>query len=196
MTNPLLAGRIVYKGETYQGEHEPVVEPELFDRVQKLMRYNGRTGGLEVRNKYGALLRGLLRCKQCDASMTHTFTGGRGKPFYRYYRCCKAIKTSACPGSSLPAAEIERLTHIRQRLPEVEKELAVLESEAITREDAKAALAEFDEVWSNLIPREQARLLNLVFERVEFDAAGSSVSVTFRPTGIAALCKRRVEEAA
>jgi len=271
MTNPLLAGRIVYKGETYQGEHEPVVEPELFDRVQKLMRYNGRTGGLEVRNKYGALLRGLLRCKQCDASMTHTFTGGRGKPFYRYYRCCKAIKTSACPGSSLPAAEIERLvveeiralgrdrplldrvlaearqagddrtaelrrergdlkaelarrerelkelvavgsaergaterlatvhdrlTHIRQRLPEVEKELAALESEAITREDAKAALAEFDEVWSNLIPREQARLLNLIFERVEYDAATSSVSVTFRPTGIAALCKRRVEEAA
>jgi site-specific DNA recombinase len=111
LTNPILAGRIVYKDQTYQGEHEAIITPEVYDRVQQQLRYNGRTGGIEVRNKYGALLRGLLRCKHCDAAMTHTFTGGRGKPSYRYYRCIQAIKTGAhvCPATTVPAAEMERV---------------------------------------------------------------------------------------
>lgn len=273
LTNPILAGKIAYKDQIYQGEHEPVIAPEVFDRVQQQLRYNGRTGGIEVRNRYGALLRGLLRCKHCDAAMTHTFTGGHGKPFYRYYRCIKAIKTGAhvCPATTLPAAEMERvvvdeiralgrdrglldrvlsearlaadaelaalrrerdelkgdlsrrerelkqlvtdgstargaterlaavherITDARQRLPELEKRFAELEGQVITREEAQAALRDFDGVWNNLIPREQARLLKLVFAAVEWDARASSVSVTFRPTGISALCRRRTEEAA
>jgi len=273
LTNPLLAGKIVYKGQSYQGEHEPIIAPEVFDQVQQQMRYNGRTGGIEVRNRYGALLRGLLRCKHCDAAMTHTFTGGRGKPFYRYYRCIKAIKGGAhvCPATTLPAAEMEkvvvdeiralgrdrglldrvlsearltadaevaairlerdelkgelsrrerelkqlvldgstakgttarlaevheRITNARQRLPDLDKRLAELEAQTITREEAQASLRDFDGVWNNLIPREQARLLRLIFTKVEYDADSSSVSVTFRPTGIAALCKKRAEEAA
>jgi len=275
LTNPIVAGKIAYKDQIYQGEHEAIIDPELFDRVQQQLRYNGRTGGIEVRNKYGALLRGLLRCKHCDAAMTHTFTGARGKAFYRYYRCIKAIKSGAhvCPATTLPAAEMERvvvdeiralgrdrglldrvlsdarltadaelaalrherdelktdlsrrerelqqlvtdgtaargtterlaaaherITDARRRLPDIEKRLAELAGLVITREEAQTALRDFDGVWNNLIPREQARLLKLIFTTVEYDARAGTVSVTFRPTGIAALCRRppSVEEAA
>src|SRR5690606_35019812 len=67
--------------------------------------------GTDVRNKYGALLRGLLRCKCCDSSMTHTFTSKNRQNMYRYYRCVHAIKAGqdTCTTGSLPAMEIERL---------------------------------------------------------------------------------------
>ncbi len=111
LTNPILTGKITHKGDIYEGEHEAIIEQDLFDKVQAQLKYNGRTGGIEVRNKYGALLRGLLRCKTCDAAMTHTFCGGRNGQFYRYYRCTRAIKNGCdvCSASTLPAQEIERV---------------------------------------------------------------------------------------
>jgi len=112
LTNPVLVGKVSHKSALYDGEHDPIVEQEVFDRVQVLLKHNGRTGGVEIRNKHGALLRGLLRCKHCDRAMTHTFSGGgRRAKAYRYYRCVRAIKSGAtsCPSGSLPAQEIERV---------------------------------------------------------------------------------------
>ncbi len=111
LTNPIYTGKMRYKDELYAGEHEPIIEQALFDQVQQQLSQNGRTGGLEVRNRYGALLRGLLRCKCCGAAMSHTFHGGNGRSKYRYYRCTHAIKSGqeACPSGSLPAGEIERV---------------------------------------------------------------------------------------
>jgi len=272
LTNPVYVGKIAHKGVIYDGEHEPIVDATLFDRVQALLKTNGRTGGAEVRNKYGALLRGLLRCKSCGHSMTHTFAGGRNSRAYRYYRCIKAIKSGAacCPTGTLPAAEIERvvvdevrslvtdrallnrvlaeaqaliaaelrsaieertglkrqlerdhrelrelavgsttadsaaqIAHLHARIADAERRLAVidaraaeLDAETITGEEAAAAFADFDGMWSSLIPREQARLLRLLISAVDYDATVGTVAVTFRPTSIRALLARRLEEAA
>lgn len=225
-----------------------------------------------MRNKYGALLRGLLRCKKCDCAMIHTFYGKRDKQ-YRYYRCLEAIKNGAhtCEASSLPGLEIEKLvvdeirtlggdrelldrilaeaqvnvdqeltalkterasihaalgrleqelrelvadrsgtaaatarlaaahervSGARTRLAEVETRLGLIGAKAITREEARKALREFDGVWAQLSPREQGRVLKLLFSKIEYDAENATVAVTFRATGIAALCARRLEEAA
>jgi len=109
LTNPLYIGKIKYKTELHEGEHEPIVDTELFQQVQATLRHNGRSGGVAVRNKYGALLRGLLYCKACGRAMTHTFTCKRQRR-YRYYTCTRAIQNGrkACPSPSLPAGEIER----------------------------------------------------------------------------------------
>jgi len=109
LTNPIYVGKIKYKQELHDGEHQAIVPPDVFRRVQDLLQRNGRTGGAAVRNRYGALLKGLLFCTACDRAMVHTFTG-RGKRQYRYYTCTHAIKNgrNTCPSGSLPAAEIER----------------------------------------------------------------------------------------
>ncbi len=60
---------------------------ELWDRVQKLLKHNGKTGGIAVRNKFGALLKGLVRCVCCDCSMTPNHTTKAGNKRYRYYVC-------------------------------------------------------------------------------------------------------------
>ncbi|MBX3408150.1 MAG: recombinase family protein [Phycisphaeraceae bacterium] len=272
LTNPILTGKIVHKGETYDGEHEAIVDPALFERVRKQLAENGRTGGAEARNKYGALLRGLLRCKHCDCAMIHTFYGKKGR-YYRYYRCLNAIKNGArtCAAATLPGLEIEKIvideiralgddrglldrilaeakvdvdaeqsalkaerasilnalarmdrelrelvadkdggatttarlanlheqiTGARSRLGEVDARLGTIKGTAITRDEARQALNEFDGVWCQLSPREQARVLKLLLSKIEYDPANASVAVTFRATGIAALCRRNLEEAA
>ncbi len=111
LTNPIYTGQMPYKDELHPGEHEPIIDRELFDKVQHQLKENGRTGGAEVRNKYGALLRGLLRCKGCGSAMTHTFHRGKGRHVYRYYRCTSEIKNGrdTCSADTLPALEIEAL---------------------------------------------------------------------------------------
>ncbi len=111
LINPILTGKTKHKGDLFEGEHEAIIDQQTFDRVQNQLSLNGRTGGAEVRNKYGAVLRGLLRCKNCDAAMCHTFTGKNQKTFHRYYRCSRAIKSGrqACSVGTLPAGEIERV---------------------------------------------------------------------------------------
>jgi hypothetical protein len=42
--------------------------------VQQILEQNGRNGGVEVRNSYGSLLKGLMRCASCDAGMVRTYT--------------------------------------------------------------------------------------------------------------------------
>ena len=111
LTNPTYIGKTRYKNELHTGEHEAIVDQELFEKVQNQLRSNRRTGGAEFRNRYGALLRGLLRCKCCGTAMTHTFTSTSRRNLYRYYRCTRAMKSGrdACPSGSLPAGEIERV---------------------------------------------------------------------------------------
>jgi len=111
LINPTYTGKRKFKDELFAGEHEAIIEQELFDKVQQQLKANGRSGGIEVRNKYGALLRGLLRCKGCNSAMAHTFCQGKTQNAYRYYRCIHSIKNGreACSIGMLPAATIEQV---------------------------------------------------------------------------------------
>ncbi|HEY7314322.1 MAG TPA: recombinase family protein [Gemmataceae bacterium] len=108
LTNPIYAGKTRYKDEVHDGEHTAIIDAETFQRVQAVLLRNGRTGGAPVRNQFGAVLKGLLRCRPCGCSMTpsHTTKGDRR---YRYYTCVNAQKRGwdTCPSKSIPAAEIE-----------------------------------------------------------------------------------------
>jgi site-specific DNA recombinase len=110
LTNVAYAGRVRYKDEVHAGEHPAIVDPVVFTKVQDLLRRNGRTGGAPVRNRFGAFLKGLLRCTPCGCAMTPSHTT-KGDKRYRYYTCTNAQKRGwdACPSKSVPAAQIEQL---------------------------------------------------------------------------------------
>ena len=74
LTNVIYTGKVDYKGSIYNGEHDGIVDVDLWQRVQDALRRNGSTGGKEVRNKYGALLKGLLYCAPCGTGMVHTLS--------------------------------------------------------------------------------------------------------------------------
>ncbi len=57
LTNVAYLGKVRYKDEIHEGEHDAIVPIELWEKVQKQLKHNGRTGGIMVRNKFGALLK-------------------------------------------------------------------------------------------------------------------------------------------
>ncbi len=110
LTNVLYLGKTTLGKEIFQGEHPAIVDGEIFHRTQTLLHRNGRSGGKHVRNRFGALLKGLLRCTPCQCAMVHTHTLKNGNKRYRYYVCLNAQKRGwhNCPSKSIPALEIER----------------------------------------------------------------------------------------
>lgn len=108
LTNVTYTGQIAHKGEIYPGEHKAIVNKTAFNRVQAVLKENGNGSGKTVRNKHGALLKGLLYCASCGAAMAHTYSK-KGNRLYRYYVCTTAQKQGrdSCQTRSLPAQEIE-----------------------------------------------------------------------------------------
>jgi len=110
LTNVTYIGKVKYKDEVHQGEHEAIVGNDLWQRVQAKLQRNGSTGGAGARNKFGALLKGLLHCTSCNCSMCPSHSTRDGNRRYRYYVCSAAQKRGwkTCPSPSIPAGEIER----------------------------------------------------------------------------------------
>jgi site-specific DNA recombinase len=108
LTNAIYTGMVNHKGEFYDGEHEAIVDQRTWKRVQAILRRNGRGNGGGTKNKYGALLRGILSCGSCGAPMVHTYTK-RGAKRYRYYVCYNAQQRGwdHCETKSVSAPAIE-----------------------------------------------------------------------------------------
>ena len=267
LTNITYVGKLRYKEEVHAGEHQAIIDSDAWQRVQSKLQRNGRTGGAMVRNRFGALLKGMIHCVPCGCAMSPTHATRDGTKRYRYYVCLAAQKRGwqSCPSQSIPAGEIERFVveqikdigrdprlvaeTVRQARAQADERIAELESEErrlgrelaghervmhklieqlgatnaggvatalqadiqervqtaerrlselrddrerlqrdlIDEADAGRALAAFDPVWETLSPREQARLLQLLIERVDYDGRDGTISITFHPSGIKAL---------
>jgi site-specific DNA recombinase len=111
LTNVVYAGKVRYKDETHDGEQPALIDLDTFQRVQALLRCHGPTLGPPSSQRFGALLKGLLRCVPCDCAMTPAHTTRKGSQRYRYYTCSGAQKRGwqTCPSKSIPAAPLEQL---------------------------------------------------------------------------------------
>ncbi len=59
-----------------------------------------------------------------------------------------------------------------------------------------AACSLFDPLWETLSAREQARILHLLIERIDYDGVNGTVSITFHPTGIKTLADELAQQEA
>ena len=113
LRNPIYIGKIDFKKQIYEGEHEAIVEAAIWETVQQILQQNGRNGGAEVRDSYGALLKGLLRCAACHAPMIRTYSTQDSRRD-RHYVCAEAQQKGAnCQTRSVPEAVIKAVV-IRQ----------------------------------------------------------------------------------
>ena len=108
LTSVLYTGMVDHKGVLYQGEHDRIIDQKTWDKVHETLQRNGSDKGATVRNKLGALLRGVLFCVPCGTPMMHTYTMRNSKR-YRYYVCYNAQQRGwqNCETKSVSAEAIE-----------------------------------------------------------------------------------------
>src|ERR1039457_2627834 len=106
LTNVLYCGEVRHKGQVYPGERAAIVNRQIWQQAQALLRQT--KGGERVRKRPGALLQDLLRCGVCGSRMVAGYSTKKQRR-YGYYVCRKAQQQGAasCPGQSIPAARIE-----------------------------------------------------------------------------------------
>jgi site-specific DNA recombinase len=81
----------------------------------------------------------------------------------------------------------ERIRLAEERASEIQARLEALDRERITEEEVAAALGSFDAVWNALSPREQARIVQLLVERVDYDGGAGTIAITFHAAGLKTL---------
>ncbi|HSA83102.1 MAG TPA: hypothetical protein VLE23_19950 [Geminicoccaceae bacterium] len=121
-------------------------------------------------------------------------TRGRGR-IYRYYVAREAISDGydTCAVTSVPAADVEGavLDHVQKLVatPDLVArtwKMAKREAEdAITEREVVVLMAEFVTVWNELFPAEQARIVQLLVERV--DVQEDAIELRIRADGLASL---------
>jgi site-specific DNA recombinase len=148
--------------------------------------------GAATRAQVPALLKGLIFGPN-GRPMSPSHTRRRGR-IYCYYVTREAIVDGygSCAVTSVPAADIDGavLDHVQKLL--ATRELvartwaaAKREDDAITEREVTVLLAEFATVWNELFPAEQARIVQLLVERV--DMQEDAVEVRIRTEGLASL---------
>jgi site-specific DNA recombinase len=81
----------------------------------------------------------------------------------------------------------ERIRGAERRATEIREQIVTLSGRILNEHEVAEAMTIFDPVWDSLTPREQARIVHLLVERVDYDGAAGKVSITFHPSGIKTL---------
>lgn len=82
--------------------HTPLIPPAQYERVQDVIRL--RTNVLEraryVQSFY--MLKGVIQCGVCGASMTGYYQQAKNKPRKHFYQCMKRMQTGVCTSLPIP----------------------------------------------------------------------------------------------
>jgi DNA invertase Pin-like site-specific DNA recombinase len=192
LNNRVYIGQAVHKGAAYPGEHSAIISQGLWDKVHGILADSPHRRGARTRAQTPALLKGLIFGPTGRAmTPTHTRRGGK---LYRYYVSTDVLKSDAdaCPVRRIPAAEIESAVieqvRVLLRSPEVivrTWRVARRSLDGLSEVDVREALERLDPLWDELFPAEQARIVQLLVERVDIGTEGADIRL--RTQGLTSL---------
>lgn len=192
LKNQVYIGKAVHKGTAYPGEHEAIISQNLWNKVRTIIKESPRTRANHTRAQTPALLKGLIFGADGRA-MTPAHTKKKGR-LYRYYVAAELLKGESTEGivRRVPAAEIETavIDQVRglMRAPEIIVATwrnAREQESNITEGEVREALQSLDPLWDELFPAEQARVIQLLVERIEVHP--DRLDLMFRVDGLQSL---------
>lgn len=193
LSNRIYIGDIGHKGQYYPGMHTPIIEREVWDKAQEIKSINPHVRKIQNRHIPSALLKSVIRCSGCDSGMTPTHTRKSGK-LYRYYTPNAVMKKSCsnCLVGNVPAGEIESIVFGQLKALFKTPEMIIRVWEQVRQHDSnikefhiRDAFSDIDQIWDELFPREQERIVKLLVERIIIGKNG--VDVRIRAGGVGSL---------
>jgi site-specific DNA recombinase len=194
ITNPVYVGEVLHKGTSYPGEHKAVIDRALWQRVHGILKESPRKRAAKCRARTRALLKGLI-FGPSGSAMTPSHSRRNGK-LYRYYVDMDVLKRGVAPGpvSRIAAGDVERavIDQLRAilRAPEIVVRTwrtARRKIGTITEAEVREALEQLDPLWDELFPAEQARIVQLLVERVDVQEDG--IEIRLRVDGLASVAE-------
>ena len=119
LARPYYKGVVTFNGVHYPGKHEPLIESELWQRVQDMLasKANG-----EKQRTHHHYLKGTIFCGHCGSRLCVSYAKGRGG-VYPYYFCVgRQQKRTTCMLRARPISLIEELIEDHYRLVELTAE--------------------------------------------------------------------------
>jgi site-specific DNA recombinase len=143
LRNPIYCGRIAHKGRTYDGAHRGIIEPELWEAVQRSLEGNRRERRDGTSGKEPSLLAGLI--VDANGNRLAPSHAVKGTKRYRYYVSRSLITDPGGnpePSWRLPAVEIERLVvrHIGEFLADQNRFWSLCKEAELSHQGAGSAL--------------------------------------------------------
>jgi site-specific DNA recombinase len=192
LNNRVYLGEAVHKGTSHPGEHEPIIDRNLWDQVHALIDGSPQTRAKRPLGRSPALLKGLI-FGPTGAAMTPSHTRKSGK-LYSYYVTTDVLRYGSSAGAirRVPAAQIDAavVSQIRTMVRSPEIIVATWRAarqtiKGLTERQLRDDLYRFDELWSELFPAEQARIVQLLVDRIDISANGADI--TLRMEGLTSL---------
>ena len=174
--NPLYIGLTRHKTNTYPGQHQAILDREVWDKVQALLVANRQGGKRKARATKASLFTGLLfDAEGTRYTPTHATKNGRR---YRYYTSQAIIKKTEkvetptrIPAPDLESAVIERLLKLLREPGDLVtsirddfQEGANLPGDLFTRIVARATSTAA--TWQTLSGTDREHFLQAVIDRV------------------------------
>lgn len=173
--NRTYLGEINHKGNTYPGQHQPIIDFALWEKVHSTLKESPRKRAVRTRGLSTALLQGLAVCGGCQSVLTPTHSKKPNGRLYRYYKASAHLKNEIedCPIGAVPAGELENIVLNQMRLALCTPEMmvrawreAIKDDHKISEQDVRSSLQNLNLVWDELFPTEQARLLKLLIDKI------------------------------
>lgn len=107
LRNVFYLGLVKYKGQTFPGQHPPLIDQELFDKAQEAREARRRQRRALGHTRHVYVLAGIARCSQCGLTLRCYATSSVGK--YRYMRHTAKVRGYDCsvPTMALRADMLE-----------------------------------------------------------------------------------------
>ncbi|MBZ0214985.1 MAG: recombinase family protein, partial [Fimbriimonadaceae bacterium] len=109
LSNPIYQGKIRHKDKVYPGEQEAIIEPDVWQKAQSILKSNAIKRGTEHNSRSPALLAGLLFDANGQKLVPH-HANKKGRR-YHYYVSQRLKSGDEKQGWRIPGHEIEGLVH-------------------------------------------------------------------------------------
>ena len=126
------------------------------------------------------LLTHLLKCKNCNTTMYHTYTQKENGFKYRYYLCSNAQKRGygACPNKSINAQTIE------DAVTDFLKKTLVQNANKQDIEHKTEIEAFLSPVWDSLFFDKKHQIIKTLLKEVDCDVNAKKIGITFKESDV------------
>jgi site-specific DNA recombinase len=173
LQNPIYRGEIGHQGKVYPGQHEAIIDADLWQRVQEKLAGNRQARALGAKSEQPSLLAGLI-VDSDGQRMTPTHAVKKGRR-YRYYVSTQLVtgtRSNHAKGWRIPAGDIEGLVLDRLRAffacdRDLVEALSCFNLDASAVRSTMMKASQLVEGWTSLPPIKLRELVRTVVENIK-----------------------------